>query len=189
MGFSHPAFLFSQEASTVRYKCEPLAFITRQPHYQDIHNCLTEHAFYLAALLAASFPSHTNSSPSARQALFFLRVTWKALQAPARCADGVTPSQWESPLAAQPIAGREEGMMEARSYWRCAKHSELTVLIVCVCFFLAVIAKLCGRWSFVCNKSPTYFGGGGEPPTCKMESRNPAPTLKLPPRNLPVVLR
>lgn len=30
-------------------------------------------------------------------------------------------------------------------------------------FFVAVIAKLCRRWGFVCNKSPTYFGGGITP--------------------------
>ena len=59
-------------------KCEPLAFITRQPHYQDIHNYLTEHAFHLAVLLSVSFTVHTNSPPSARQGLFFLCVIWKS---------------------------------------------------------------------------------------------------------------
>jgi len=55
------------------YKCEPLAFITRQPHYQDVHNYLTELAFYVAVLLPVSFTVPTNSPPSARQGLFFLR--------------------------------------------------------------------------------------------------------------------
>lgn len=48
-----------------------------------------------------------------------------------------------------------KGADGVKSFLKMCQDSELTVTIVCDLF---VAVKLCRRWGFVCNKSPTYFG-------------------------------
>ena len=178
----------SQEASLLCYKCEPLAFITRQPHYQDIHNYRTEHAFFLAVLLSVSFTIHTNSPPSARQGLFFLRVIWKHPRHLPGLQMVLLNHSVESSLTTQRISGRWKGMTELRSYWRCARQSELTVVIVCN-FFCCCHCQTVQEVRFCLYQVSCLLWRGEEPPNGRMEGRNSDPTLKLLPRNLSVVRR